>query len=206
MPRLVSCHFCRVLQRIPDVPKNTPLVPAILEYTTGERIIMPDEDGHPKMVPAYDPVLEDFVERHEHGMPDTAITHRQMVETWSVDQNTWDAMDVVTKIKGELEKQYQAHYEESDEYKDAALKCYNAHGNPDLSNGCPDYLNDDRRIGPASYDDGDGHTVTVPPKFRQYLCYLCPYQQTYIQVELRRKRGLYDDDRHMRMRAKRRKQ
>ena len=205
MPRLVSCHFCRILQRIPDVPKDTPLIPAILEYTTGERIIMPDEDGHPKMVPAYDPVLEDFVEKHDHGMPDTAVTHRSMVETWAVDQKTWDAMDVVTKIRSELEKQHQAHYEEQDEYKDGALKCYNKHGNPDLSSGCPDYLNDDRRIGPASYDDGDGHTITVPPKFRQYLCYVCPYQQTYIQVELRRKRGLYDDNKNLNMRKKRRK-
>ena len=205
MPRLVSCHFCRILQRIPDVPKDTPLIPAILEYTTGERIVMPDEDGHPKMVPAYDPVLEDFVERHDHGMPDTAITHRHMVETWAVDQKTWDAMDVVTQIRSELEKQHQAHYEEQDEYKEEALKCYNRHGNPDLSSGCPDYLNDDRRIGPASYDDGDGHTITVPPKFRQYLCYVCPYQQTYIQVELRRKRGLYDDNKNLNMRKKRRK-
>jgi hypothetical protein len=52
-------------------------------------------------------------------------------------------------------------------------------------------MNDDRRIGPATYDDGDGHVITVPPKFRQYLCYVCPFQQTYIQVELRRRRGLY---------------
>ena len=48
-------------------------------------------------------------------------------------------------------------------------------------------------IGQWNYDDGDGHTITIPPQFRQYLCYMCPFQQTYIQVELRRRRGMYKE-------------
>ena len=205
MPRLVCCHFCHVLQRMPDIPEKTPVVPFVLEYTTGERYVVPDDTGLPQMVPAYDPILEDFVTKHDHGMPDTAVTHSQMIESWQVDQKTWEAMDVVTKIKSELQKQRSETYEEVDEYKEAALKCYNAHGNPDLSTGCRDYLNDDRRIGPATYDDGDGHKITVPPKFRQYLCYLCPYQQSVIQVELRRRRGLYDDSKHQARRGVKRR-
>jgi hypothetical protein len=205
VPRLVCCHFCHVLQRMPDVPDDTPKVPYVLEYTTGERYVVPDDEGFPQMVPAYDPVLEDFVEKHDHGMPDTAVTHSQLIESWQVDAKTWEAMDVVSKIKSELQSQRNEVYEETDEYKDAALRCYNAHGNPDLSTGCRDYMNDDRRIGRATYDDGDGHTITVPPKFRQYLCYLCPYQQSVIQVELRRKRGLYDDNVNLSKRAKARR-
>jgi hypothetical protein len=192
MPRLVSCHFCQILQRLPDVPKNTPLIPAVLEYANGERLVLPDEDGLPRMVPAYDPILEDFVSKHEHGMPDEMVTHKQMIEIWAVDQNTWDSMDIVTKIKSEIAQQTGKHYEESDEYKEAATKCYNAHGNPDLSSGCPDYLDDSKRLGTAAYHV-DGQTIEIPPKYRQYLCYLCPFQQAYVEVEIRRKQGMYKE-------------
>ena len=190
MPRLVACNWCHSLTRIPDVLKGTPMVPAMLEWKDGERFIYRDEQGLPTMVPAYDPILEDFIETHTHGLRDDQVIGG-LIEVYAVDQKTWDAMDVVTKIQTELQKQTNQHYAEVDEYKEAAVKCYNAHGNPDLSSGCPDYLDDSKRIGHASYTDDDGRTITVPPKFRQYLCYLCPYQQTYIQVELRRRRGAY---------------
>jgi len=193
MPRLVSCQFCRILQRMPDVPPDTPLVPAVLEYTSGDRLVLPDEDGHAKMVPAYDPVLEDFVGKHEHGMEDGATTHGGMIQVYSCDQRTWDAMDIVTTIKKQLQENTGHFYEERDEYREAATKCYNEHGNPDLTTGCRDYMDDSKRIGPASYDDGEGHKITVPPKYRHYLCYLCPYQHAYIQVELRRRKGMYKE-------------
>ena len=35
-------------------------------------------------------------------------------------------------------------------------------------------------IGQWNYTDDDGHTITIPPQFRQYLCYMCPFQQTYV--------------------------
>ena len=194
MPRLVVCHVCHTMQRIPDVTKGTPMIPYVLEYVSGERYVIPDQEtGKPKMVPAYDPILEDFVTKHEHGMPDEAVTHKQVIESWQVDQKTWDSMDVVTKIKDNLQKQYHQHYAETDEYRDSALKCYNAHGNPDITTGCRDYLDDSKRIGPATYKVEDGDTVTVPQKFRHYLCYVCPFQQTAITVELRRRTGMYDD-------------
>ena len=190
MPRLVTCHWCHILQRIPDVLKGTPMIPASLEWRDGERYTYLDETGLPVMVPAYDPILEDFIETHTHGQDDNRVIGG-LIEVFSVDQRTWDTMDVVTKIQTELQQQQNAWYEERDEYRDAALKCYNAHGNPDLQDGCPDYLDDSKRLGHASYTDDDGRTITIPPKFRQYLCYVCPYQQTYIQVELRRRRGAY---------------
>ena len=70
MPRLATCHMCHIIQRMPDVHPKTPLVPAMLEYKDGQRIVMPDEDGLPKMVPAFDPMLEEFVVKHEHDLPD----------------------------------------------------------------------------------------------------------------------------------------
>jgi hypothetical protein len=178
---------------MPDVHPKTPLVPAVLEYADGLRIVLPDEDGNAKMVPAFDPMLEAFVVKHDHGLPDRAVTHGQQIEVMAVDQHTWETMDVVTKIKDELQRAHGQAYDESNEYKDAALKCYNQHGNPDLQDGCPDYMDDSKLIGTATYEDEDGHTISIPPQFRQMLCYLCPYQQTYIQVELRRRRGAYKD-------------
>ena len=131
------------------------------------RIIMPDEDGHPKMVPAFDPMLEAFVVKHEHGLPDRAVTHGQQIEVMAVDQNTWDTMDVVTKIKDELHRAHGEVYDESTEYKDAAIRCYNEHGNPSLEDGCPDYMDDSKLIGNATYKDDDGntdhHPAPVPP-------------------------------------------
>jgi len=190
MPRLASCNHCRILQRMPDVPSKTPLVPAMLEWRDGETYIYRGDDGQPVMVPAYDPILEDFISKHEHGYDDSKVIGG-LIQVYAVDQKTWDTMDVVTQIKKELEAQQQQHYAEVDEYKDSALKCYNAHGNPDISSGCRDYMDDSKLIGKATYDDGEGHTITVPPKFRQYLCYVCPFQQTQINVELRRRKGYY---------------
>ena len=178
---------------MPDVHPQTPLVPAILEYHDGQRIILPDEDGHPKMVPAFDPMLEEFVVKHEHDLPDRAVTHGQQIEVMAVDQHTWETMDVVTKIKENLEAQSGTIYTESQEYKEGALRCYNEHGNPDLDSGCPDYMSDAKMIGQWNYTDEDGRQITIPPQFRQYLCYLCPFQSAYVQVELRRKRGMYKE-------------
>lgn len=190
MPRLVACHRCHSLTKIPDVAPGTPTTVARLRWASGEEIVLKDEDGKPKLVPLFDPVLEDFVEKHEHGVEDARLSIAS-VQVFTVDQRTWDTIDITTKIKTELAAQQGAWYEERDEYREAALKCYNAHGNPDLQDGCPDYLDDTKRIGQASYKDDDGNTINVPPRFRTYLCHLCPYVHSYLQVELRRRRGAY---------------
>ena len=191
MPRLVTCHFCKTLTRMPDVHPKTPLIPAILEWTSGERYIYRDDDGLPVMVPAFDPIMEDFVQKHQHGRDDQSVLEG-MIQVFNIDEKTWNSVDAVTQIKTELQKQNDAWYEEKDDYRDAALQCYNAHGNPDLQDGCPDYMDDSKRLGPATYKVEDSkQVIEIPPKFRQYLCYICPFQQTYIQVELRRKRGAY---------------
>lgn len=204
MPRLIACHTCAILQRIPDPAPNTPMVPARLEWKSGEEFVYTDDKGLPVMVPAYDPVLEDFLSKHEHGADEMAIVGGQVIAVWQVDQKTWDSIDVVTKIKTALKDQTNKHYEDTDTYREGAAKCYNEHGNPDLASGCRDYLDDSKRIGPAEYHE-DGRTITVPPKFRHYLCYVCPYQQSVIQVELRRRRGQYNEQKVMANRARHRK-
>jgi hypothetical protein len=178
---------------MPDVPRNVPLVPAILEWTTGERVIVKDDDGQPKMVPIYDPMLEAFVIKHDHGLPDKAVTHGDQIQIISVDQRTWDAMDIVTKVKTELQQSTGEVYSENMEYREAALKCYNDHGNPDLQDGCSDFRSDSKQIGQWNYDDGDGHKITIPPQHRQYMCDLCPFTHAYVHVELRRRKGMYKD-------------
>jgi hypothetical protein len=205
MPRIVACARCHIIQRIPDVHPKTPLIPARLEWRDGEQYVYKEEDGNAVMVPAFDPVLEDFVNKHGHGLDDNRVIRGELIQVWAVDQKTWDSMDVVTKVKSHLEEVMKENYAEKDEYREEAAKCYNAHGNPDISSGCRDYMDDSKRIGPATYEDDDGNTITVPPEFRHYLCYMCPFQQAAIQVELRRKRGMYNEQEIYRQRAKARK-
>ena len=54
-------------------------------------------------------------------------------------------------------------------------------------------MSDAKMIGRGRFKDDDGKRHEIPPQFRQYLCYMCPFQHAYVQVELRRKRGLYDE-------------
>lgn len=163
---------------------------AYLRWQSGEEYVYKDDKGLPVMVPLYDPVLEDFIGRHEHGRPEHQVIGG-LIQVYDVAQQTWDTIDIVTHIQKDLEKQHNAWYEDRDEYRTAATACYNAHGNPDLTTGCRDYMDDSKRIGQGTYTDDENRTITVPPKYRQYLCYLCPYQQSYINVELRRRKGAY---------------
>lgn len=190
MPRLVTCHHCHILARMPDPPHGVPMVPARLQWEDGQDFVFRDDTGLPVMVPAYDPVLEDFTEKHRHHYDDNQLGFSGVIQVMAVDQKTWDSVDMVTKVKTELQKQTGQFYAESDEYKDAAIRCYNDHGNPDTTTGCRDYLSDSKRIGPAQYQ-ADGQTIRVPDKYRQYLCYVCPFQQAYVQVELRKRKGYY---------------
>lgn len=190
MPRLATCHHCHILERLPDVPKGTPFRPARLQWETGEEFIFRDDQGLPVMVPAYDPMLEDFTLRHQHHYNDQELMEG-VIQVASVDQRTWDSMDIVTKIKQQYEKMTGHFYEERNEYMEAAAKCYNAHNNP--TTGCPDYMHESKRIGTAVYEDDDGKKIRVPDRFRQYLCYMCPFQHAYVNVELRRRKGMYKD-------------
>jgi len=204
MPRLVACAPCAIIQRIPDVPPKTPMTRARLQWESGEEYIYRDDKGLPIMVPAYDPVLEDFIVRHEHGLDEQKFVNGQVINVWQVDQKTWDSVDMVTKIKTELQAQTNRSFEDRDEYREGAARCYTEHGNPDLSSGCRDFMDDSKRIGAASYKI-DGKVYPVSNRFRVYLCHMCPYMHAYVQVELRQRRGGYSENKAMDHRSKQRK-
>lgn len=177
MPRLAVCMVCKKIERMIDVADDVPRVPAtVVSDVNHESHTFTNDDGSVIMVPEFDPILEDFVGRHEHGIND--VSSMQAIQVFPVDQATYDKVDVVAELKTELSKITTEFFEESNYYREEALKCYNAHGNPDPS--CPDYLSKSKRIGPQ-----------VPPKYQIFLCHMCPIQ-SIINVELRDKKGWYD--------------
>lgn len=181
MPRLVACLSCNKIERIPDPPDDIPRIPAVVSWMDGgvERDYeFTNDDGTPIMVPERDPVLEDVTIRHTHGLPDTEVMAR--LKVFPVDQATYEKMDIVTELKKELNDVTGEFFEESMYYRDSAVGCYNEHHNPEGS--CIDYCDDSKRIGPTD----------VPKQHQMYLCHMCPIQQSYINVELRRKAGYYD--------------
>lgn len=183
MPRIVACMMCFQMERMPDPPKDVPHVPATVawdDHGVEREYTFKYDDGTNIMVPMYDPLLEDLVGRHGHGRPDTDVM--QFIKVFPVDQATYEKLDVVTELKKELSKQTGHFFEESTYYRDEATKCYNSHGNPEGS--CIDYLDDSRRIGSSK----------IPKKYQTFLCHLCPIQQSYINVEIRRKAGLYNPE------------
>jgi hypothetical protein len=162
VPRVVACLVCAKVERIPDPPDDVRRIPAIVEWDdhgVTRKYEFTNDDGTAIMVPEYDPVLEDVVGRHGHGMPDTEVMGA--LKVFPVDQATWEKMDVVTEVKKELAELTGKFFEESDYYKEEALKCYNAHGNPHLD--CPDVLDDAKRIGPR----------TKHKRHQTYLCHMC---------------------------------
>lgn len=166
MPRVVSCSICNVLERMVDPPADVPLVPARWVWDVGngqtEEHVFKDDDGNDIMVAAYDPLMDDFVERHTHGRPDTDSI--DYIRSFAVSQETWERVDVVTAIKKELSEATGEQFAESEHYKTGALECYNAHGNPDLKRKCLDVFSDEKRI---------GRSTGVPKKHQMYLCHMC---------------------------------
>ena len=177
MPRLAVCMVCKKIERMIDVADDVPRVPAtVVSDVNHESHTFKNVDGSVIMVPEFDPILEDFVARHEHNIDD--VGGMQAIQVFPVDQATYDKVDVVSELKTELSKITSEFFEESNFYREEALKCYNNHHNPDPT--CPDYLDPAKRIGPK-----------VPPKYQIYLCHMCPIQ-SIINVDLRHKKGWYD--------------
>ena len=167
-----------------DPPKESPLVPAVMKWMDNgverEYTIKDPDTGMNAMVPMHDPLLEDFTGRHTHDLPDTEVIAR--IKVWSVDQETWDSMDVISQIKKEMQENQNIIVEESNYYQEEATKCYNRHGNPDVKKGCPDFMTPHMRIGSGK----------VHPKAQVFLCHMCPYMQTYVAQEMRAKAGAYE--------------
>jgi hypothetical protein len=184
MPRLASCLVCGAIEKLIDPPADVRLVPATVEWDDGGVIrehTFQGEDGLVAMVPEYDPLMEDVVARHTHGQDD--VTAMSAIKVFNCDWDTYESLDAVDFVKKALAQQTDQLMEESDHYKDGALRCYNQHGNPDAKTGCSDYMSDEKVIG----------SKQIPPKNRVYLCHMCPYTQTYVMAEIRKKADLYTD-------------
>lgn len=181
MPRIVACLVCSKLERMIDVPDDVPRVPATLKYmdmgVEREYTIKDETNGYTIMVPETDPWLEDFVGRHGHGLPDTAVGS---IKVFPVTLETWERLDVVTEVKKELADFTGMLFEESSYYKDEALKCFSEHHRP--SEGCVDYLDESKRIGSGR----------MPKKHQAFLCHMCPVAHGYVATEIRKKKKLYE--------------
>ena len=183
MPRIVACLTCNVIEKVIDPPPDAPRVPAVLQWDDNgvirEHTIKDEATGLVALVPEFDPILEDLVGRHSHGLPDTRVIDN--IKVWVCDQKTYDSMDATQFVKDQLQRATDELMQEVDYYKEAALQCYNKHGNPDLKKGCIDFLDESKIIG----------SKQVPPNARVYMCHVCPYMQTYVAIEMRWKEDLY---------------
>jgi hypothetical protein len=52
-------------------------------------------------------------------------------------------------------------------------------------------MDDSKRIGDTHYRDDEGHRRLIPRRHQMYLCHLCPYFQSSVITEIRRKQGMY---------------
>lgn len=191
MPRVAFCGVCQKVEKLLDPPEGVPMVDAVWRWREGSTIreepILSDSTNTVAKVPAYDPLLEDYAGRHQHGMNDRDVVAAQHV--WEVDMQTFLTMNAAEFVKDKMQMEQDALVTESNHYKEEALKCYNRHGNPDLSKKCIDFRDPKKRIGSGR----------MPPEHQIHICHFCPYTQASIATELRAKMGFYDTNVHLRM-------
>ncbi len=182
-PRIVLCAHCMQVEKMIG-PPDVDYIDATVEWDHGDGArgtytFTNPETGAVMKVPETDPVMEEFVGRHQHGRDPKDVI--ESIHVWTTDMATFVKMDVMQVVKEGLQKQQNMVVEETNGLKEDALKCYNAHGNPDLKKGCRDFRDDSKRIG----------TSKLPKEQQVHLCLFCPYAQTYIAQELRWKVGAY---------------
>lgn len=186
MPRIVYCETCQQVEKMLDPPGSVGLVDAVVEWDHGDGdrgsyTFTNPETGAVMLVPETDPLMENFVGRHQHGQEPVMVM--QSIHVWSTDWKTYSRMDLMQFVKEELAKQQGVIVEEAMGLKEEALVCYNHHRNPTVEVGCRDFRADEKMIGKKLPNPND----------RVYLCDLCPYTQASIAQELRWKAGLYKD-------------
>lgn len=164
-PRIVLCAHCMEVEKMIG-PPNVDYVDATVEWDHGDGdrgsyTFTNPETGLVMQVPETDPVMEDFVGRHQHGREPKDVI--ESIHVWTTDMATFVKMDVMQVVKEGLQKQQNMVVEETNGLKDDALKCYNAHGNPDLKKGCRDFRDDSKRIG----------TSKLPKEQQVHLCLFC---------------------------------
>jgi hypothetical protein len=174
--RLATCLSCRTITKLSDFEGTNP---------------------------DYDVVLQDWIDRHLHGVPVDEIpgplhpgAHVAVVDMPDITRSPAFfsmpiedqeraleriAGEAVIDLQSELLRTTQQVFEYRDDLRDEAAKCYLKHHSPSYpERGCIDYRDDSKRVG----------RTKVPKGFQKYLCHFCPYTST-ITVELRRRRGAY---------------
>jgi len=183
MPRLASCHVCRVLSSLPDPPAKAPLVPARIAWIEDGReveYIFKDAQGQVAMVAMYDPALEDWMGRHEH--PEVPEDRMRKHDLYATDQASFNA-GFIASMKKEIEEAHQASYSERDQVKEDAMECFNRHHRP--TTGCMDVFSEAKLLG------GHESNKRMPVNDRMYLCHACPFVHGYVIPDVRARKGMY---------------
>lgn len=174
--RLATCLSCRTITKLSDFEGRNP---------------------------EYDVVLQDWIDRHLHGvpvdqipgplhpgakvavveMPDITRSEKFLAMPIEDQERALERIEgeAVVSLQSEMMRMTQQVFEYRDDLRDEAAKCYLRHSSPSYpGQPCIDFRNDSKRVG----------NTKVPPKLQKYLCHFCPYSST-IMVELRRRRGAY---------------
>lgn len=165
--RLCFCYHCRSLSRIDDYDGD---------YA---------EDGEP----LNDHLLENWVQRHRHGL-DTSVEPGTTRDAHpggrvfpfegrdiEVHDGRLDGVKVVVaneveQVRAELAKAGVEVFELKDELKDDAQKCFIRHKRPQYPDRkCIDYHTDSKWLGRRERLEGQTFNVR-----QGYLCAFCPYE------------------------------
>ncbi len=166
---IIHCKHCNALSKVPDYPgRHAP-------------------DG--TMLDRF-PALEDYVERHKHGLSEEE--HPGASIPYFIDESKYMSGDV-PRTEDEIENDAVAYVkshladagvqagELRDELKDDAMSCWEKHQRPEYpGRRCPDYESSAKLIGRKNMAKED----------RMYLCAFCPYS-VGVETEKRWRRGGY---------------
>lgn len=151
MARLAYCSECKSISRLNDRKGNDPNI---------------------------DPEGQEWVRRHWHG----GHTNAAFADCPDLPED-WSQSHHVAQFKEALLANNPSNevYELRDEVKDAALRCFRAHGNPEWpGKPCRDYRTDSKRLGLAD----------TPKAFQKFQCDFCPYNES-VNIEKRWRAGQY---------------
>lgn len=172
--RLCYCYHCQNLEKIDDVAPGTPTdYDAVLQNWIDRHMHGLHLDVHPggRMF-----AFDDSRENIDRSMP-SMVTGRER------DAEGLSALEAqaVMEVRKELAKNHIEINDYRDQLRTDATDCFRKHHNPEaITRPCIDYHSGSKRLGRKD----------TPPKWRQYLCTYCPYTSS-ITVEVRRRRGDY---------------
>lgn len=138
------------------------------------------EDEHGVAL-ARDEALEHLLEGHRHsdGEPHRGVMLR-------CDEATWNNMQMRTELSRQLFKEEAERVAFNDTLMEDAMSCFNRHQRP--NQGCIDYKDESKRLGVHAQGRRERAAVLASPV---YLCDFCVVQSSYVDVQIRKKKGQY---------------